>query len=306
MVIDPQRFLSSAFGVRLAGGLGRMIPQRFGYAAAEFVADRIASRRNSKIVRSVRANQWIAHGENIQGEALDQAVRETFRNSARSIYELYRGLEHLPEANESILFDPSADFILRRPEFGERGLMLVSLHLGNFDLLLHILSMRGIKPLLLTIPNPRGGRRVEFEAREKSGARLLQPSVVAFRKALRHLKLGGMVATGIDRPIPDPRLFPRFFGRPAPLPLHYVFLAIKTAVPVIVLATVRGPDGKNHVFASAPLEMEPNPDREKEALHNAERVLKIAEEIIRKAPTQWSESLPVWPDLLDQASGPVR
>jgi phosphatidylinositol dimannoside acyltransferase len=300
MAIDTQRLLGSEFGIRLAGGLARLIPQRFGYAAAEFIADRIASRRNSRVVRSVRANQWIAHGEGLQGEALDQTVREAFRNSARSIYELYRGLEHLQEANDSILIDPSAEFIFRRPEFEERGLMLVSLHLGNFDLILHMLSKRGVKPLVLTIPNPRGGRRVEFESREKAGARLLLPGVAAFRKALRHLKLGGMAATGIDRPIPNPRFRPRFFGRPAALPLHYIFLAIKAAVPVVLLTTIRRPDGKHLIFASDPLEMELNPDRETEALQNAERVLRVAEDAIRKAPAQWSESLPVWPDMLDR------
>jgi lauroyl/myristoyl acyltransferase len=164
----------------------------------------------------------------------------------------------------------------------------------------HTLSMQGIQPLVLTIPNPQGGRRVEFESREKAGANLLPGSFPALRKALRHLQQGGFVATGIDRPVPEPRLRPQFFGYPSALPLHYIFLALKAKVPVRILATIRRPDGRNIIQASELIAMEPHPDRETEALQNAERVLRIAEEFIRQAPTQWSVSLPVWPDMPDR------
>ena len=202
--------------------------------------------------------------------------------------------------------DPSAGFLLQRPEYDERGLVVVSLHLGNFDLVLHSLSRQGIRPLVLTIPDPQGGRFLEFQSRKKSGANMIPGSFGALRQAIRHLRRGGYVATGIDRPIPQPRLRPRFFGRPASLPLHHIFLAIQAKVPVVVLATIRRPDGKHLVFASPKMEMEPHPDRETEILLNAERVLQIAAEYIRQAPTQWSESLPVWPDMLGQVPDSAR
>ena len=297
MAIDLQRFLSAEIGVRLAKAVGRVCPPRLGYALADSIADLIAANRKSRIVRAVRANQWVARGMGSADEGLDRAVREVFHHLARSIFELYYGLAHPQEALDSIDLDPSADFLRLHPEFDGRGLMLVSPHLGNFDLMLHTLSMQGIKPLVLTLPNPRGGRRMEFESRKNSGAYLLPGSFPALRKALRHLQQGGYVATGIDRPIPHPHLRPHFFGHPAALPMHHIFLALKARVPVKVLATHRLPDGKHIIQASDPIALEPHPDRETEALQNAERVLRVAEGYIRKAPAQWSVSLPVWPDL---------
>jgi hypothetical protein len=44
--------------------------------------------------------------------------------------------------------------------------------------------------------------------------------------------------------------------------------------------------------------MEPDPDREKETLQNAERVLKEAEKFIRMAPQQWNVPMPVWDEVL--------
>ncbi len=299
MAVNLQRILSGKLGVGLANILGRVLPPRLGYAAADLIADRIAAYRNSGMVRGVRANQWIVRGESLQGDALDRAVRETLRHSARSIFDLYRSLQHPQAVQKSIEMDPAARLLFQRPEFDDRGLVVVSLHLGNFDLILHTLAMQGMKPLVLTIPDPQGGRHVEYESRKKAGANMLPVSVGALRQALRHLQRGGFVATGIDRPIPEPRIRPRFFGRPASLPVHYIFLAIKAKVPVMVVATIRQPDGRHCIFSSGLVEMDPHPEEEMETLRNAEKVLGVAEEFIRRVPEQWSVSLPVWPEALE-------
>jgi lauroyl/myristoyl acyltransferase len=247
----------------------------------------------------MRANQWVVRGETLEGEALDRAVRETLRHSARSIYDLYRCLQHPQAAQKSIEMDPSTRLLFQRPEFEDRGLVVAGLHLGNFDLILHSMSMKGIKPLVLTIPNPRGGRNMEYESRKKAGANMLPVSVGTLRQALRHLQQGGMVATGIDRPIPEPGIRPRFFGRPASLPVHHIFLAIKAKVPVMVVTTIHQPDGTHRVYSSGLVEMDPHPDRETEMPRNAEKVLGLAEEFIRKVPGQWLVPFPVWPEMAD-------
>ena len=108
------------------------------------------------------------------------------------------------------------------------------------------------------------------------------------------------MVTGIDRPVPQPEFQPRFFGRPASLPLHYIFLAIKARVPVRIIITRLHSDGKCRVVASDLIEMDTHFYDEANALRNAEMVLYIAESFIRQAPEQWSVSLPVWPEIFDQ------
>jgi KDO2-lipid IV(A) lauroyltransferase len=107
------------------------------------------------------------------------------------------------------------------------------------------------------------------------------------------------VLTGIDRPVPDPGSRPRFFGRPAVLPMHHIFLATKARVPVMLMASDLQADGKYHIATSDLIEMDPDPDRERGAIRNAEKVLTIAEGFIRRVPQQWLVSLPVWPETLD-------
>lgn len=299
MPFDVQRIINSSFGVNLVAMLGRSLPPRLGYRVADFLADRLAVRRDSPMIRAVRANQWVVRAETLDGATLDRAVRATIRSQARSLYDLYHTIHDSEAARRLIVLNDTSQQLARRPEFGERGLMIVGLHLSNSDLVLQWLCAGGMKPFVLTIPNPQGSQRMEFEMRKRTGMNLVPVSIGALRQALRHLQQGGMVLTGIDRPIPDPKARPRFFGRPAALPMHHIYLAIKARVPVMFMVVNLQLDGKFHVLTSDLIEMDSHPDKDRATLKNAEKVLRIAEGFIRQAPEQWSITLPVWPETLD-------
>ena len=299
-MVDLQQVLNSSFSLRLVSSLAQRLPPRVGYRVAAQVADILARQKESQLVRAIRANQWVIRGESLDGESLDHAVRETLNHSARCFFDQYHYMRNPDGAGRMIVLEPSFQEISCRPEFARRGLMVIGLHLSNFDLVLQWLAKRGTKLMAVTIPNPQGGRRLEYEIRKRTGINMLPASLGAFRQALKYLEAGGMVLTGMDRPIPDPQALPRFFGRPAALPVHPIFLAMKAQVPVMIAVTHFQQTGKYHVCASEPLEMEPGPDPESALLQNAERVLSVAEGYIRRAPQQWSVPLPVWPAIMDR------
>jgi KDO2-lipid IV(A) lauroyltransferase len=298
MAIDLQQIIDSPNTVRFVSHLARVVSPSLGYPACDLIGKWAASRRQSTVTHAVRLNQWMARGAALEKHILDEAVRKTFQNNVRDLYDLYHSLER-PEAVWSrICLAPQAEELVKRPEFSGRGLVIAGIHLSGFDSVMMTLFRRGVKGLVLTIPNPQGGRRVEYEMRRRTGMNILPASLEALRQAVRHLERGGLVLTGIDRPVTDQRLRPRFFGQPACLPTHHVFLATRASVPVVLMAVIRQPDGKYNLLSSELMEMERHADRETETLHNAEKVLKQAEEFIRLAPQQWNVPLPVWPDLM--------
>jgi lauroyl/myristoyl acyltransferase len=299
-MIDIQQIINSGFGMGFLSTVAGWLPARVGYLVADFVAKSIAAHPGSRMVRAVRANQWVVRGENLGKADLDKAVYETFRNSTCSIFDLYHNISKPDRLKSMIVFSPSMSQLVQRGEFEKHGLMVVGLHLGSFDLVLRALTLQGLRPMILTIPDPKGSQRVEHEMRKKTGMNILPTSVGALRQAIRYLQQGGVVMTGIDRPIPNPKMRPRFFGRPTDLPVHYAYLAVKAQVPVVVMGILKHPDGKNHIHCSDPVEMEPYPNPEMEILKNSEKILKISEDFIRQVPDQWSVSLPVWPEMLDQ------
>ena len=284
--------------VRLMSAMAGVIPPALGQPLCNLIGDWVATRRQSTITQAVRLNQWVARGASLDTQALDWAVRETLRNNIRDLFDLYHHLQRPEAMKRRLILNPLTSELIGRPEFSGRGLMMVGIHLSNFDGALQSLCRQGLNPLVLTIPNPQGGRRVEYEARRKMGMNLVPASLAALRQAVRHLELGGMVLTGIDRPVTDPRLHPRFFGRPAPLPTHHIYLAMKARVPVVLMAAIRQSDGKYHLLSTGLMELEQHADHETGMLANAEMVLGKAEDFVKLAPQQWNIPLTVWPQLL--------
>ena len=296
-----EQFINSRIGLKLGLIMARATPPWFGHAIAGMTGRWISSRRDSDLVRAVRANQWVVSGGDLNSKALDQAVRSVFQNSARSIYDLYHHIQDLTAVGELFTLESTFRELLNRPRFGRRGLIVGGLHMNGFDLAFQWICLNWLELLALTIPNPEGGRWMEFELRKKAVIDLVPGSASGLRQAIRYLEKGGLVATGIDRPQATPQPHPRFFGRPASLPTHHIFLALKAKVPVVVTASHMGKDGVYHMSASPPIEMDPYPDRADALLYNAEKVLAMAETFIQRAPQQWLISLPVWPEILNQA-----
>lgn len=294
------RFVNSRMGLRMAIALARMTPPWFGYRLAKLVAGVIAARRRSSLVRAVRANQWVASGEKATSRELDRATRGVINHSARAIYELYHHVQDLEHADHLFTFDPSFKTIVDRPHFGTRGLVVAGLHMRGFDLAFQWLCLKWVNPLSLTLPDPQGGRRMEFELRQKTTQNLVPGSVRGLLQAIRYLERGGLVVTGIDRPVTGVQPLLRFFSHPAPLPSHHVFLALKAKVPVVLAASRLLKSGGYQLYASPPIEMDSHPDRLTELQLNGEKVLKEAEKMISQDPQQWLVPLPVWPDIQEQ------
>ncbi len=302
MALTVEAITNSPLAIGLFSRLAGKIPPPWGYSLADFIADQIARQRNSPVVRAVRANQAVLLGEDCSPAALDQAVRETLGHSARSIFDLYHYLRDLEAAGRLVVLEGAVEELMRRPAFGRGGVVLAGIHLSSFDLLLRWFCRQAIRPLVLTIPDPRGGRRTEYEMRRQMGMNLVPATIGGLRQALRHLQHGGAVVTGIDHPVSNARLRPQFFGRPAALPLHHVLLAARARVPVVVLAATWEADCRYHVRASEPVEMIGGGDPDGAALRNAEAVLLRAEAFIRMAPRQWSVPRPVWPSATELVS----
>jgi KDO2-lipid IV(A) lauroyltransferase len=295
MAANIERLISSPLALQLATSLAWAMPPKLGYSFADRVARWIGSHPGSGYVQAIRANQAIITGGQEPGPGLEHAVQAVLGYSAHSIYELYHYLQRPAELVGMYCLEPSFQSLFDRLAHNHDGLVLAGLHMAGFDLGLQWLGMHQFRPLVLTIPDPTDGRRMEFETRKKTGMAIVPGSVAGLRQAIRHLEQGGMVMTGIDHPAPGGDPGPLFFGQPSALPVHHVFVALKAHAPIVVVASYLTEDGKYHLSASSWIKMEPYADRTQELLINAEHVLGEAQEFISKHPQQWLISLPVWP-----------
>lgn len=305
MATGIREILNSRYGVNLAVNLGRWLPPGVGFPLAKFVADCIVRFKGSQVVRSVRLNQWIAHEKSLTAKQLDHVVQETLRNTAFCQFDLYHNLHSAEAMLRRIHFSPlveeifTSTFEVDTIPKNKKGFVLVGVHMSNFDLVLHAAARFGLQAQALSVTLPGEGYQIQTDLRQIGGLFVTPVSTASLRQALQRLESGGSVITGIDFPAPGVKYRPQFFGHPAALPVHHIFLASKTNTPVYVFAAILGEDNLYHVDVVGPIYMHKKQDQSKELIANAERVLEVAEEYIRQDPAQWSMFYPIWPQEMD-------
>lgn len=294
--MDLQTLLNSSWGTGLGIRLPGLLPPTIGNTIGAFLADAIASRRHSRISRAVRANQWVVRSGRATSSDLQQAVRNVLRHRARCLFDLYHNINRPDDLERLSPMTPEAMYLIELSRQGQRGAVIAVPHLSNFDLVLIVLGRRGFKGQVLAHAQPIGGYRQHHRAWASSGIEITPATPATSEQSLDYLKRGGLVITGIDRPIPKKQHMLTFFGRPSPLPAGHIRLALEADVPVIPAAVQGRPDGTYALKVADSIEMTRHPDPRETVRLNAEAVLAAVEGFISQAPDQWLMFYPVWPD----------
>lgn len=304
--MNLQSLINGPLGVGAGILLGKLLPYNAGIALAQFAARKLASMKHTPMVRAVRVNQWMVSGQSLVDEALDQQVLATINHAASTIYLLNYYSQNIHKMDQMVDITDTLDRLLAGIQNSGRGTILAGIHLGNFDLVMQVLSRqflapRGLSVLVLSAPQPGKGYQWQNRNRKRTGLEIIPVSVSSIRQAVTTLNAGGLVLTGLDRPIPDGKYQPTFFGAPAALPVLHISLALKTSAPVIVVSSAKGSDDRYRFEVSDPIYINPASDRKAEMLENAHIVLTTAEQFIRKSPEQWTMFYPVWPQYLEES-----
>lgn len=293
------------FSVVLPLFLARLLPRRVVSRVGHSIADFLASRRNSLLVRTVLANQWVVRDGAISSSEFDSVVKSCLRNTADCLADFYSSLGKPQVILKKVAFSERFQAVFDRCTKGEAGSLFVFPHTSCFDIAGQALSLRGMQIFTLSLPNPSDGNRIVNQMRRTTGMNVSPLTPTSLKTAKDHLKVGGTVLTGLDRPVETNRRHPRFFGHLSSLPLFYVRLALQAHVPITVVACRTVAPGSYIMDCSPTIELVSRPDGDQELIENGERVLSEAEQFIRAAPDQWSMAYPVWPDVLKEMFGPA-
>jgi KDO2-lipid IV(A) lauroyltransferase len=287
-------------GIGLILGIGKLIPPKIGFKLADWVAIKIASRKDSQMVRGLRANQWIVTGQKLSSAELDAQVLITFRHIAHVQYDLYHILDNHQATLDRMILSPKLVAFLNSRINGAEGTLIVAPHLSNFDLAGRAMALNGYNIQALSYPQPHGGYQWQNHLRKDVGIDISPMSTESLRRAKARLKAGGLVISGLERPLPETNYHPKFFDYPAPVPVFYIRLALQTHSAMLVVACVGTPEENYTMECSDPIYLELDEDPVQEIEKNAEKVLKAAEPFIRAHPEQWAMTYPVWPFALEQ------
>lgn len=287
----------SRTGMRLALAVGRTLPRRAADGFVSYAAGRIARDPSSAIARAARVNQYVVSGGTLTGAALDEAVHANIASMARFLYDLYHVVGRVPAESDLVTRDDAWRAFIER-ERTSGPFVYTGIHLGDFDLVGRQLGFDGWNMQLLSVADPNAGYEWQNELRAEAGFDVTPVTIDSLKHAARGLADGRSVLTGHDRPLLAPdKVMPRLFGRPAPLPLLHVRLAMRAKVPVIALCAPREDNGRYRLLASDPIEMVSEKDDPDALRVNAERCLTAVEPWIKARPAQWAMPHVVWPDV---------
>lgn len=282
----------------MALAVGRAVPRAGAQRIVDYAARRMMADPDSATVRAARVNQYVVSGGTLTGEALDAAVRANVGAMARFLYDFYHVVGRRPAEDALVVRDDVWRAFIER-ERTDGPFVYSGVHLGNFDLVGRHLGFDGWNMQILSVADPNAGYEWQNDVRKEAGFDVTPVTIDSLKHAARGLAEGRSVLTGHDRPLPEPdKVMPRFFGRPAPMPLLHVRLAMRAKVPVIALCAPRGEDGRYRLLASEPIEMVSEKDDPDALRVNAERCLAVAESWIAGQPAQWAMPHVVWPDVI--------
>ncbi len=169
----------------------------------------------------------------------------------------------------------------------KKGVLLLTLHLGNWELLSGVAAMAKIPVHVLYRPLDISALDLFFRRfRSRFGARLI-PTVRSMRKILRALRRKEAVAVLLDQNVDwyeGP--FLEFFGKRACTNQGLALMALTTEAPVVPVYLVRNGDR----FIAEFLEEIPlirTGDRRKDLEENTRRYNRVLETVIRRFPSQW-------------------
>lgn len=277
---------------RLSGFVLPLIPPRIGYGLAARLGDLLYH-----LSKGTRASVYdnvthILEGSQKRGD-IEAIVRGVFHNMAKNYYDLFR-VPALSLADIARLVKVEGWEHVERALSKGKGLIFVSAHFGNIDIVAQVIALRDIP---VVGPAEHVKPEVLFQyicsLRANKGIRFIPidgPLFGLFR-ALRRNEVVGLAA---DRDITGSGIVVDLFGAPARLPDGYAQLSLRTGAPIIVGFSQRLPDNTFVAHLESPLELEITGDRDRDVRAGVERVVAIMERYIGEQPEQWVMSVPIW------------
>jgi len=234
----------------------------------------------------------------LAGAALDALCAENVENFSRmladyfitiarggtdasSLLEQWRDLEHFEAARAH-----------------GKGVLLVTAHLGNWELGAILLAQQGLPITVVTLDEPTSDlSRWRDAYRKRLGIKTIAVGPgheFSFLEMMRALQRNEVVAMLVDRPYVGSGTPVTFFGETAEFSSAPALLWQHTGAAVVPAFALQNSDGRYRAFAEPMLALQPQRDSRASIAINTQQIATHFETVIRRHPEQWFNYVPLW------------
>jgi lauroyl/myristoyl acyltransferase len=186
---------------------------------------------------------------------------------------------------------------LARSRRAGRGFLLVTGHVGNWEMGAVTLRGHGLTPAVVGQPElDPNVQQMRLQLRTRLGVESIDigSSMATAFRVRAAVDRGRAVALLVDRAYPEDQVIVPFFGRPTPFLRSPALLARFCDCDVLPGFFLRAPDGSYGNVWGAPIQADPRLSPEEDAVRIMSRVAADLEGVIRTHPTQWFNFYRFW------------
>jgi KDO2-lipid IV(A) lauroyltransferase len=274
------------YWLKFAELVSRLFPRRMSYGVARRVADLylVFDKRGREAVIANLQQIQASSGVALTPRALHSLARENFLNFAKYLVDFFKFLHIDRNRMRRIVHFGNVPDILDDLLKHGKGIIIVSAHLGNWELGAAALAALGYKfnAVALWVPDEKlNGLYQHYRI-----SRNINPIPFgrAARECIRKLRGNEIVAVVGDRDFSASVQTVEFFGRPARLPDGPAKLALATGSPLLPIFMIRLPGDTFAYIVDEPIWA----DKNRHSVDDVMRQIAVAlERVIRLHSEQW-------------------
>lgn len=283
------------YGLKTLSALTQIFPLNTSYRVAVTAADLVfLAWRSGR--RDTMTNLRHVLGPEAPTEQVRAVSRQALRNYFKTLVE-FLALRRLT-SNEMMarLQGVYGEEYLEQSLSRGRGVILVGVHHGSWDVAAVIATNRGIP--LSAVADTYHYRPLDewvFAGRKARGVNIIPANEPrSLRDVFKILKRNEVLALVIDRPMNGDGIPVRFFDADLSFPQGAAAIALRTGATILPGYCIRQPDNTFVAELLPPVEYEPCGDRQKDIQRFTQAIVTRLEEIIRRHPEQWYAFQLLW------------
>ena len=275
--------------------LSRLLPRPATQRLAEFLG-RVGYTRNPAARAALRAN--LQHVTGLEGTELEQLCQANVAYFSRMLADYFYTSMASPARVEPLLEEWRGFENLQAARARGKGIILVTAHLGNWELGGILLTLRGLPMTVITLEEPTSElTRWRDAHRRQLGIRTIAVGPghdFAFVEMIQTLRRNEIVAMLVDRPYAGTGAPVDFFERKTEFSTAPALLWQHTGAAVVPAFVLQRGRAGYVSFADPALAFGHTDDPRASLTKNTQCLAAYFEGIVRQYPEQWFNYVPIW------------
>jgi len=230
----------------------------------------------------------VAFGNEKSEKALLTIARKNFCNLGKGLIEILNLHRLKKEALETLISLEGEEYLKAATESGQ-GVILITGHIGNWELMAAALSMRGYRLHVIAAPlyDPRIDELIVRLRADFKVETISRGSPSSSRKILSVLKSKEILGLLIDQDTRVDGVFVNFFNKKAHTPAGAAQLALRSGAATMMCFVTRLPGDQHRITIEKPMRLYRSGNKQQDIQRNTAMFTARIEEHVKQYPEQW-------------------